>query len=205
MSPSPRSDCFARPLTSAELNLLYADDGVLFDALWKQCEASIRRRVSRFARQTSDAEELLEDVRIHAWIRRSRYRGQGTFTGWLFTLCDHYCVDLVRRRRVAVRRTERAARETSLVVEQTPPDGREAREDVQPHRSAAVRIALGALPVQDRQIAVERWVKGRKPADIAHSLGLKPSSMWTRLSKIKRTLRIQIETVLAAGERRVGR
>ena len=48
-------------------------------------------------RNRDDAEELLQDAMLRAWLHRRDYQGTGSLFGWLYRIMQHQYLDRVRR------------------------------------------------------------------------------------------------------------
>src|SRR5450631_125751 len=51
---------------------------------------------AKFVGQLATAEELAQEIFLEVWLRRARYRPQGKFVVFLFTLARHRCLNRLR-------------------------------------------------------------------------------------------------------------
>jgi RNA polymerase sigma factor (sigma-70 family) len=70
----------------------------LFDRNRKRLEAFIRYRMSSQLRESTDAEDLLQETHLRAFreLDRFSYGGPQSFTRWLMTIAGHVVIDAVR-------------------------------------------------------------------------------------------------------------
>jgi RNA polymerase sigma-70 factor (ECF subfamily) len=104
----------------------------------------------------ADAEDLAQDVFLAAWRGLPGFRGEASFSTWLFALARNACID--RARRVAVR--------PQLVVEHDEL-GTEPITDTTRVTSVAIFAAAATLPVPLRQALLLRDIQGLTYEEIA--------------------------------------
>ena len=106
----------------------------------------------------ADAEDLAQDVFLAAWRSLRKFRGEATFSTWLFALARNRCID--RSRRVRTR--------PQLVAEDEQAPAAHYVVDVDAPRLAnAVLQAAGTLSVPLRQALLLRDIQGLSYEEIA--------------------------------------
>lgn len=112
------------------------------------------------------------------------------FSGWLFGIASHHCVDLLRRRRLEGRLFEPAEIEAVEVVSGGPaPLG----ELLAAEQRTPVRAALAALPERYRVPLVLRYYNELSYDEIAAMLVLTRNHVATLIFRAKKELRQKIE------------
>lgn len=132
----------------------------------------------RMVGDREQAEELTQDVFVHVWENRGRYREEGAIGGWLSRLT----VNLVlNRRRSEQRRTRREdmAREPGPNVAHGP----EAEERIDLER------AVAALPERAREVLVLHDIEGYPQAEVARLMGTAVGTVKAQLHRARRLLR----------------
>lgn len=134
----------------------------------------------------ADAEQEVL-VRLHGSL--GRWRGDGAFTTWLFTLARRSAADEVRRRVRERRRNDRFARWSRPQEE-----GWERESDPQNAWDSAeagknLRKALATLPEPDRTLLYLKDAEDQSIEDLARIHGLKEGTVKSKLSRARTRLR----------------
>jgi RNA polymerase sigma-70 factor, ECF subfamily len=148
-----------------------------------------------FLRRTGDPEltaDLTAEVFAAALLAAERYRpGERPALAWLYGIAAHKLADSRRRGRV-----EDAARRRLGMEPLTIDDAELARVEELADAgatAAALEQALGALPGDQRDAVLERIVRERSYADIAHDMDCSQLLVRQRVSRGLRALRAQIK------------
>ncbi len=144
---------------------LRAGESAAFERLVREYGDRLFRFVRRLVGDRH-AEDVAQDVLIRVHRSVASYEPTGSFDSWLFTIANNLCIDQLRRNR-----PER--REGSL-------DTEEGEPHVPDHREAApmaalenreireaLRRAVAALPVEQRQVFLMREEAGLSFKEIA--------------------------------------
>ncbi|MBQ7600366.1 MAG: sigma-70 family RNA polymerase sigma factor [Clostridia bacterium] len=145
----------------------------------------------------SDAEDIAQNSFIKAWRSLGRFRGDCTFSTWLFRITVNTAKDYIRsekrRPRVSITRNSDDSDETEewdLPVssgDEVPEDALDRKESV-----IMVRKAIEALPKEQRDVIVLRDLDGLSYQEIADKLSIEIGTVRSRISrgrdKIKNTL-----------------
>ena len=132
----------------------------------------------RIVGDTSDAEDVVQDVFTQAWRNARRYdAGRGTVLAWLLTLTRSRAIDRIRGRKV---RPEATRDETVL---STIADGAAPADEqlAWAGRASEIRAAVHGLSVLQR-VAIElAFYEGLTHAEIADRLELPLGTVKTRI------------------------
>lgn len=148
----------------------------------------ITRKIPRQLRSLLSTEDVLQEVWISAFrgIAGFKPNGPDAFSRWLMTIAERRLVDKIREAR-ALRRgggrlpfQEADAHQSSLVAlytcavagQRTP-----SREASAKEMSRAVRMAIAALPNDQRQVVQMRHIEGLSVAEIAVAVKRTKSSV----------------------------
>jgi RNA polymerase sigma-70 factor (ECF subfamily) len=146
----------------------------------------VTKYCARFAGQLSTAEELAQEIFLELWVRRGRYRSQGKFVVFLFTLARHRCLNRLRddsRRR----RRDLDARQDGLAADVCPPDQLDVLLDRE--RQRRVQAALLGLSPKLREAVLLRFDQGLDYPDVARILGCSESTTRSRVRLAMQRLR----------------
>jgi RNA polymerase sigma-70 factor (ECF subfamily) len=131
----------------------------------------------------ADGEDLLQEtfVRVHAAIGRFDPAGPASLLGWILTIARRLCTDRSRAARVRL-------------AAALPPDGLAA--DGTPHRDlersrlrAKIRLAVAALPEDQRAVIALREWDGLAYEEIAAIEGVPVGTVRSRLARAREALR----------------
>jgi RNA polymerase sigma-70 factor (ECF subfamily) len=128
-----------------------------------------------------DAEDLMQDAFIRAFLSLDRLRGPGAWQSWLMQIVRNLCSDALRRKRV--RWTEPVDPEWL--------DGSPTPEAlvVTEERRRELSAAVAALPEQYRVPLLMRFGAGCTRREIAIALGVPESTIIGRIARAMRILR----------------
>ena len=146
---------------------------------------------------TSDAEEVLQEVFVHVWNHAGRYdAGRSSVPTWLVLIARSRAIDRLRSRRV-VERTHEAAQQESP-GEHTSPEG--ADNVFMQERRERVRRELAKLPPEQREVLEMAFYQGLTQTEIATRADIPLGTVKTRtllaMKKLRNALRPEIRELL---------
>ena len=127
------------------------------------------------------AEDIAQEVFLSLYDRAVAREERAP--GWLWAASAHKALNMARGDR---RRQSRELRALPSAGSTTPEDDAIAAE-----QRRAVRAALGRLPDRQAQVLV-LWASGLSYADIAVTVGVRPSSVGTLVCRAQRALRKEL-------------
>jgi len=146
---------------------------------------------------TADAEEVLQEVFVHAWSRAGSYDPRrSSVATWLALVARSRAIDRLRSRRSAERTVE-AARLESPPGHESP---RAAGAVLAHERGARVAAALAELPPEQRQVIEMAYYGGLSQTEIAGATGIPLGTVKTRtllaMKKLRAAFAAEIEELL---------
>jgi RNA polymerase sigma-70 factor (ECF subfamily) len=138
----------------------------------------------------AEAEEATQDTLLLVIKRLPSYRGEASFTTWLYAVTLNVCRDRLRKRRAHKRLTQvlqvllRVKHETHEQIEQ---------RVIEHEADAAVWEAIKALPDKEREVVVLRYYHQLRQDCIAQILGVSDRTVRTRLSAAHTALRTALQ------------
>lgn len=150
-------------------------DRTAFEALLDRHVDRVRLLASRML-QPQDAEDVVQEALLQAFLGLDRLRNPERFGSWLYGIT----LNLARMR---LRRRDPLPLDAGL-VEGPAVDGETALD--------AVRDALEVLPRREREAVVLHYVEGLAPHEVAALVGERPGTVRVRLHRARQRLRRQL-------------
>ena len=137
------------------------------------------------------AEDLAQEVFMALWTRAGRFdAAKGVFRHWFLHLAHNRVIDEVRRRRrAALMDADKAPEDATLGLVS---NGDTADEAITSVLAGEARVALRALPEEQRVVIVMAYLEGATQQEIAQRTGTPLGTVKTRLrlglSKLRQTM-----------------
>ena len=164
-----------------------AGDQGAFGELVRLYEKRVLALTQRMCRNPEDAAEAAQEAFFAAWQGLKSFRGDSSFSTWLYRLASNACVDLLRRegkRQAAVSLDDEDLNldfPASLSSPQEEVERRELREQIE--------AGLRALPPEYRAVLVLREMQQLRYDEIGEVLGLDIGTVKSRISRGRKKLR----------------
>ena len=160
-----------------------------FAELVRLYEKRVFALTPRMCRNPEDAAEAAQEAFLSAWQGLRFFRGESSFSTWLYRLASNACVDLLRREG-----RHRAAAGASLDDEEIKIDAVDpapSPQDVAERRELReqVEAGLAALSPEHRQVLVLREMHQLSYDEISQVLSLDVGTVKSRISRGRRQLR----------------
>jgi RNA polymerase sigma-70 factor (ECF subfamily) len=159
-------------------------DASAFAMLVEAYQAPVFHLCLRMLGNREDAEDAAQESFLRAYRGLKRYDPARPFGTWLLSIASHYCIDMLRKRRL-----------TFVSVEEEMPPGQEADPHPGPEealslvqRREGLSRMLGTLTPQDRAAIVLRYWFDLSYEEIAAALNLTVPAAKSRLHRARRTL-----------------
>jgi len=158
------------------------------------------RRLFRLARgvvrNDADAEDVVQESYMRAFLGLERFRGDASFGTWIGRIVINEALGRVRRRRPTVEidaepEDQLQARILAFPHGSHPPDPEHSM--AQREMVTALERAIDALPDPFRVVFIARLVEGLSIEETAALLHLRPETVKTRVHRARRALRRSIE------------
>ncbi len=142
----------------------------------------------------SDADDIAQDALIKAWRSLSSFRGDCSFSTWLFRVTVNTARDVIRSnaRRPVVSLTRHTDDEDEPEIWDVPvTSGDDIPEEAAQRRETieAVRRAVESLPDDQRQVIVLRDIHDLPYSEIAEILGAEVGTIKSRISRGRANLK----------------
>ena len=160
-----------------------AGDRHAFSCLVVAYQTPIYNLCYRLLGNSHDAEEAAQEAFLRAYTRLSSYDPARPFKTWLFSIAHHYCIDRLRRRRLAwLSLDDEPELQPANWRSATPTPEEQA---IRHEREADVQDALAALPPKDRSALVMRYWYDLSYEEIAAATSSTVSAVKSRLHRAR--------------------
>jgi RNA polymerase sigma-70 factor (ECF subfamily) len=188
-----------RPLEDAGLvELAKGGDVRAFGELVDRYREISFRTAYLIARNSADAEDATQDAFVKAYYALDRFRSAEPFRPWILRIVSN---EARNRRRSAGRRERLALR----VIERRGPGDAASSPDaaaIAQETRRTLLAALETLPERDRQVIACRYLLELSEAETATTLGVRPGTVKSRLSRALTRLRRELPAGFAPDEER---
>lgn len=186
----PRKTQALSPTDAQLLERLRADDVSALTTLMQEHTPALVGIARLIVLDSDLAQDVVQDVFVTLWTRRSELLVSGTLGGYL--------ARAVRNRAISVQRHERAEHRAGEVIAlQLPELPNDRSTDIEVRElSIAVRRALDALPARCREIFLMNRSAGLPYAAIAEALGITVETVHTQMYRATKKL---VEAIRAVG------
>jgi len=151
------------------------------------------RILSQNGASVSEAEDVAQSAFFKAWRNLSSFRGECSFTTWLFRITVNCAKDSLRTASrhptVSMTQEDRDGEETEWDLPETnadliPEENLEKRERIE-----GIRRAIDALPQDQRQVLILRDIQELPYTEIARILELELGTVKSRLNRARQNLK----------------
>lgn len=153
-----------------------------FETLMRRHLVVVKRRVTSIVRNAAEAEDVLQDVQLKAWIHLSSFRCDSSFRTWITRIAINEALQSYRRARRGWQRDEFNL--DTLTASGDSPFRSYARAEL----AHAVHKAIGRLPSNFRQILILRDLQELSVKEAAHHLKKNARLVTSRLFRARAML-----------------
>lgn len=162
-------------------------DAEAFEELYRQHSGRLFNLAFRMAGSAQEAEDLLQEVFLHAYRKLGSFRGDSSLGTWLYRLGMNQCLDYLRGRQARMSQTT-----DSLDEEGAPePSSPSPRTPVAVNRVDLER-AIGRLPDGCRAAFLLHDVEGFEHHEVASILGVSEGTSKSQVHKARMKLRAML-------------
>lgn len=162
-------------------------DAAAFEELYRAHAGRLYSLVLRMAGSGQEADDLLQEVFLHAYKKLGSFRGDSSLGTWLYRLTVNHCLDFLRGRQARMSRAT-----DSLDGE----DGFEPAATAPAVPTAISRLdlerAIARLPVGCRTAFVLHDVEGFEHNEVARMLGVSEGTSKSQVHKARMKLRAML-------------
>ena len=166
-----------------------AGDQDAFEALIRLYEKRVFALTRRMCRNPADAEEAAQEAFLSAWQGLPFFRGDASFSTWLYRLASNACVDLLRRegRRQNAAGPSLNDEEARVEVRDPAPSPQERAEQAELREQ--IEAGLQALTPDHRQVLILREMHQLSYDEISQVLDVDVGTVKSRINRGRKQLR----------------
>ena len=164
-------------------------DQSAFEQLVHLYEKRVLALTTRMCKNPADAEEAAQEAFLSAWQGLPFFRGDASFSTWLYRLASNACVDLLRRegRRQSAAGPSLNDEEVQLEVPDTAPSPQEQAERSELRQQ--IEAGLQALTPDHRQVLILREMHQLSYDEISQVLDVDVGTVKSRINRGRKQLR----------------
>jgi RNA polymerase sigma-70 factor, ECF subfamily len=199
--PSPSATDLAINCGSSEVSeqllISAAKSGntVAFVELSRRHSHKILRRAYRIVKNWQDAEDVLQESLMRAFLHLKDFEERSSFSSWLTRIAINFSLMGLRKKRGQVEISMEFINDDHEVAYRWEP--RDPAESPESHCSrreteALLEIAIRQLPPILRQVVQLNLIDGRSGEELAQTLGISVPAAKSRLSRARNALRVKL-------------
>lgn len=167
-------------------------DATAFEELYRAHAGRLYNLVFRMAGSAQEAEDLLQEVFLHAHRKLAGFRGESSLGTWLYRLAVNLCLDHLRGRQVRMSRAT-----DSLDAEGA--DEPAAPAPIVPSAISRIDLdrAIARLPEGCRAAFVLHDIEGFEHNEVARLLGVTEGTSKSQVHKARMKLRVMLGSLVA--------
>ena len=164
-------------------------DPLAFEQLIHLYEKRVFALTRRMCKNPADAEEAAQETFLAAWQGLRFFRGDSSFSTWLYRLASNACVDLLRKegRHQTAAGPSLNDEEVILEIPDEAPTPHALVE--QAELKEQIEAGLAALPEEYREVLILREIHQQSYDEIAEILSLDLGTVKSRINRGRKRLR----------------
>lgn len=146
----------------------------------------------RYTQNTTDAQDLAQEVFLTTFRRLDTFREQAKFSTWLYRLGVNRCIDFTRKRQQE--RKRQGGEVQDYMPDSSPgPEAQTLRSD----EARVLNLAIEKLPDKYKSVLILYYTEEMSYADIGQTLDIPVKTVETRLYRARKKLRDMLESTPA--------
>lgn len=174
------------------IELSVSGDIEAFETLIQSHQKKVYNIALRMTKNHEDAQELAQDAIVRAFTSIGKFRGDSSFSTWLYRITMNVCTDFLRKRSKAVLISmEQGAvandNQQAIQIEEEAPGPDELAEKNQLKK--LVRDAMDSLSDEHRQVLIFRDIMDMSYKEIADTLNVNEGTIKSRINRARAGLK----------------
>jgi RNA polymerase sigma factor (sigma-70 family) len=163
---------------------IQSGDTASFACLLDRYSRPIHALICRIVGNAEDAEELTQDVFLKVFRNLSGFKGDSSFSTWLYRIAYNTAISATRKKRITYLAIEE--HQLDQATEEAVDELYGPKEDEE--RIADLEKALGLLPPDERGLILLFYMDNKTIDEIAGISGLTTANVKTKLHRIRKKL-----------------
>jgi RNA polymerase sigma factor (sigma-70 family) len=184
------ADPGASPSDEDLMRRLQGGEAAALAPLMQRWEGPVKRFIFRIVGNTTEAEDLAQEVFVRVFTKRATYRPEAKFSTWCFSIAANQAKNRLRWwRRQPTLSLHAWAEAGGEAADESRAGAPASHEAVRHEQIAAVQLAVAALPLDLRTALVLFEYEGQSMAEIAEALHCTPKAVENRLYRARQQLK----------------
>jgi RNA polymerase sigma-70 factor, ECF subfamily len=170
-------------------------DTVAFVELSKRHSNKIRRRAYRIVKNWDDAEDVLQESLMRAFLHLKDFEERSSFSSWLTRIAINVALMSLRKKRGHIEISMEVLNDDhGIRYSWEPKDPAESPEShySRREREDLLEGAIRRLPPTLRQVVQMKLIDGRSGEEVSQTLGISVPAAKSRLARAKTELRVSL-------------
>jgi RNA polymerase sigma-70 factor (ECF subfamily) len=177
------------------LSAAKSGDAVAFVELSKRHSNKILRRAYRIVKNRQDAEDVLQESLLRAFLHLKDFEERSSFSSWLTRIAINFALMSLRKKRGHVEIPMEIINDGLEIQYRWEP--KDPGEDPESHfsrreREKLLEGAIRELPPMLRQVVQMKLIEGRSGEEVSQALGISVPAAKSRLARAKMALRVSL-------------
>ena len=183
--------------TSDEVLVSAAQSGntIAFVEVSRRHSSKIMWQAYRIVKNRQDAEDVLQEALMRAFLHLKNFEGRSSFSSWLTRIAINYSLMCVRKKRGHIETSmEVITDDQGIQYSWEPKDPSESPESYcsRREREELLEGAIQQLRPTLREAVQLKFVDGRSGEEVSQTLGISMSAAKSRLARAKTALRLSL-------------
>lgn len=159
-----------------------------FEDNLRRYQQAVFAYLGRMGFSQAEAEDIAQEAFLRSWRSRDQYNSdRGAWSTWLFRITRNVALNALE-----LQRNNRISSDTETILQAS--DGSRASDATeQRDRDLAIKTAMAALSLEDRDVLSMAYVRGLSTEQAASVCGCKAGTYRTRLSRARERFLKQLE------------
>jgi RNA polymerase sigma-70 factor, ECF subfamily len=170
-------------------------DTVAFVELSKRHSKMVLRRAYRIVKNWEDAEDVLQESLMRAFLHLKDFEERSSFSSWLTRIAINFALMSLRKKRGHIEISMEVINDDQGIrYSWEPKDPAESPESrcSRREREDLLKGAIRKLPPILRQVVQMKLIDGRSGEDVSQTLGISVPAAKSRLARAKTALRVSL-------------
>jgi RNA polymerase sigma-70 factor (ECF subfamily) len=170
-------------------------DAAAFVELSKRHSNQILRRAYRIVKNWQEAEDVLQESLLRAFLHLNNFEERSSFSSWLTRIAINFALMSLRKKRGHIETSlEVIGDEGGFKYHWEPSDPAENPEShfSRREREELLEGAIQQLPPSLRQVVQMKLIEGRSGEEVSQTLGISVAAAKSRVARAKTVLRISL-------------
>lgn len=170
-------------------DLLAADDNVTYENIFENHAKALWAEAYRLLKDSQDAKDIVQDLIIEIWEKRSLSNVQTNVRSYLFQSLRYKCYRYIKNRN-----TEDCKKDAWSFCQDLAAKAETSMENEELNRS--ISAAIKALPHQSSNIFTQVFIEGKKRKEVALDMGISINTVNVHIYTACKKLQEKLKKIL---------